>query len=161
MTSAKKMLMAAALTTASAACSHGQPYQISGPVLAKEGVQMAVVGEQCTVNRSAEQYPTSANDDRLDLTVKVQLSNPTDAPVLLARDRFRLSEQKGAENVPLKPTSAGVVTVLPGETSVVPLSFERSGEADCRRDLWLEPGSAVELHGRSVAFAPIRFTATR
>lgn len=143
------------------ACSYSQSYRTSGPVIAKEGVELAVAGERCTVNRSAEQYPTSVDDDRLDLAVDLQLTNESENPVLVARDRFQLTERQGESTTPLKPLGAGTVTVLPGQTTLLPLEFQQDGQLDCHHELALDPGDAVQMGGKKIALAPIRFTATR
>jgi hypothetical protein len=146
---------------ATAGCGYSQPYRTSGPVMAKEGVQLAVAGERCTVNRSAEQFPTVADDDKLDLAVDLQLKNESKNPVLVVRDRFQLTERQGTDTTTVKPLGAGVVTVLPGETTLVPLEFQQRGQLDCHHELALDPGDAVQMSGKKVALSPIRFTATR
>jgi hypothetical protein len=143
------------------ACGHSEPYRTTGPVMASEGVEMSVAGERCTVNRSGEQFPTVANQDKLQLAVKVQLKNESDLPVLLVRDRFQLTQEQHPTPVTMRPLQSGIVTVLPGETKSVPLAFEQRGSLDCHHDLFLDPTDGVQMGGRKIALAPIRFTATR
>jgi hypothetical protein len=160
MTSSVRFL-AMGVLVATGACGYNQPYRTSGPVLAQEGVELAVAGERCAVNRSAEQFPTVVDDDRLDLAVDLRLKNQSENPVLVVRDRFQLTERQGISTSTIKPLGAGVVTVLPGETTLVPLEFQQRGQLDCHHELALDPVDAVQMGGKKVALAPIRFTATR
>lgn len=150
-----------ALAMGGAACGYSQPYRTSGPVLANEGVEVSVAGERCTVNRTAEMFPTTVRDDQLDLSVDLQLKNESDNPVLLAPDRLQMSEKRGGADVTMRPLQSGIVTVLPGETRHVPLEFQQRGDLDCHHELSLDPSSAVQMGGRKVALQPIHFTATR
>lgn len=156
--------------SAGIACGHGPAYRTTGPVIASEGVELSVADQRCTVYRADEKAfeekasaktSTPAKQDELQLAMMVQLKNESELPVLLARDRFQLIQEQPANAVTLKSLVSGIVTVLPGETKSVPLAFEHRGSVDCYHDLSLDPANAVQMGGRKIALAPIRFTAVR
>ncbi len=148
-------LLAAFMVAGVGACGHGQPYRTSGPESAG-GVQLAVTGERCSV--SADPENPSAGATRLNVATDLQVANQSDNPVLLARDHFKLSAQRGSETVTTKPLEAGLITILPGETTFLTLSFEERGDLDCRHELSLDPADAIQVGGAAVRFRPIRFT---
>jgi hypothetical protein len=61
----------------------------------------------------------------------------------------------------MQPRESAAISLQPGETKIVSLGFERSGELDCHHDLALEATGAVEIEGGKVNFEPIRFLASR
>ena len=144
-----------------ASCGYVAPYTSSGPSLSKEGVQIAIAGERCYVNRSAEQFPTAVNDDHLNLDLRLQVRNESSHVAVLSPDRVRLSETVGGERTVMQPRESETISLQPGETKMVSLDFEQSGTLDCHHDLALEAAGAVEIDGGRVNFEPIRFLASR
>ncbi len=136
-----------AWAAASAACSHSQPYQAVAPVLAQEGVEIEVGGGECSA--------TSKNHAG-SLIVDLQLTNATDVPVLVLRDRFRLGTRLAGQNLVLKPAGAGVLTVMPEDTGSLTLVFQRSGGLDCGQPVTLDATDAVQLRGKKVSLPPMR-----
>lgn len=148
MSSQAKTLAVIVLATAVPACSHGHPYQTLTPVLAPEGVELEAEA-QCSV---------TGKDHMLDLNVELHVSNPTDAPVLVMRDRFRLAVQTAARPALANPAESGVISVLPEDTLSTSLSFRQPGVIDCEHPLTLDAGDAVQLRGKRVALPPIHLT---
>jgi hypothetical protein len=144
-----------------ASCGYAAPYTSFGPSLSKEGVQIAIAGERCYVNRSAEQFPTTVGDDRLNLDLRLQVKNASNHIAVLSPDRVRLSETVGGERMVMQPRASETISLQPGETKMVSLDFEQSGTLDCHHDLALEAAGAVEIEGGKVNFEPIRFLASR
>lgn len=144
-----------------ASCGYVAPYTSSGPSLSKEGVEIAIAGERCYVNRSAEQFPTTVGDDRLNLDLRLQVKNASNHIAVLSPDRVRLSETVGGERMVMQPRASETISLQPGETKMVSLDFEQSGTLDCHHDLALEAAGAVEIEGGKVNFEPIRFLASR
>jgi hypothetical protein len=144
-----------------ASCGYAAPYTSSGPSLSKEGVQISIAGERCFVNRSAEQFPTTVDDDRLNIDLRLQVKNDTDHVAFLSEGRVLLSEIVRGERTAMRPREANAISLQPGETKVVSLHFEQSGDLDCHHEMALEPQGAVETDGKQdFKFEPIRFLAS-
>jgi hypothetical protein len=144
-----------------ASCGYVAPYASSGPSLSKEGVQIAIAGERCYVNRSAEQFPTAVDDDNLNLDLQLQVKNDSQHIAVLSSDRVRLSETVAGARVVMQPRESEAISLRPGETKIVALGFEKPGELDCHQDLALEAAGAVEIDGGKVNFEPLHFLASR
>jgi hypothetical protein len=142
-------------------CGYVAPYTSSGPSLSKEGVEIAIAGERCYVNRSAEQFSTTVADDHFNLDLRLQVKNASSHVAVLSPDHVRLSETVGGERMVMQPRESEAITLQPGETKIVSLDFEQSGRLDCHQDLALETAGAVEIDGGKVSFEPIRFLASR
>ena len=144
-----------------ASCGYAAPYTSSGPSLSKEGVQIAIAGERCFVNRSGEQFPTTVDDDRLNLDLRLQVKNDTKKVALFSPDRVLLSETVSGERTVMRPREFEAISLQPSETKLVSLDFEQSGKLDCHHEMALEPQGAVEMDGGQVVkFEPIRFLAS-
>jgi len=141
-------------------CGYVAPYQSSGPSISKEGVRFAIIGERCYVNRSGEQWPTTVNDDELNLRMRLQVENQASQPAVLSLDRFLLSEAIGGERRVIQPRESESLALQPGETKVLSLDFEQHGTLDCHHEMALEAQGAVAIGGVRVAFEPMRFWAS-
>jgi hypothetical protein len=150
-----------AVVVFAASCGYAAPYTSSGPSLSKEGVEIAIAGERCYVNRSAEQVPTTVNDDQLNLALRLQIKNKSSHVAVLTPDRVGLSETVAGEHMVMHPRESETISFQPGETKIVSLDFEQSGALDCHHDLALEAAGAVEIEGGKISFQPIRFLASR
>ena len=150
-----------AVVFCAASCGYVAPYTSSGPSLSKEGVEIAIAGERCYVNRRAEQFPTTVDDDHLNLDLRLQVKNESSHIAVLSPDRVRVSDTLDGERMVMQPRESEAISLQPGETKIVSLDFEQSGALDCHHDLALEAAGAVEIEGGKVTFAPIRFLASR
>jgi hypothetical protein len=144
-----------------ASCGYSTPYRSSGPAISKAGVEIRLAGERCYVNRSAEQFPTVAEDDRLHLDVSLQLANTTSKPVQVSLDRFQLVEGTSAEQVVMSPSERDILTLSPSETRTIALDFEKDTSLDCRHDFLLAANDAVVLDGARVDISSIDFQPVR
>lgn len=144
-----------------ASCGYVAPYSSSGPSLSKEGVEIAIAEERCYVNRSGEQFPTTVDDDHLNLDLRLQIKNKSSHVAVLTPDHVDLSETVAGERMVMHPRESEAISLQPGETKIIALAFEQSGKLDCHHDLALEAAGAVEIEGGKVSFEPIRFLATR
>jgi hypothetical protein len=141
-----------------ASCAYAVPYRSSGPSLSKEGVQIAIAGERCFVNRSGEEFPTTVDDDRLNLDLRLQVKNDTNHVAVLSEDRVLVSELVRGQRTAMRPREADALSLQPGETKVVSLYFEQAGELDCHHEMALEPQGAVAIDGKEVVkLEPIHF----
>ena len=153
-----KVLSAVVLSMAS--CGYVPPYTSSGPSLSKEGVEIVIAGERCYVNRSAEQFPTTVDDDQLNLALRLQIKNKSNHVAVLTPDHVGLSETVAGEHMVMHPRESEAISVQPGEAQTISLNFEQSGALDCHHTLALEAAGAVEIEGGKVSFEPIRFLAS-
>jgi hypothetical protein len=144
-----------------ASCGYTVPYQVSGPVTSKEGVQVRLLGDRCFVNRSGEQYPTTVGDDRLDVEVSLQVDNASAQPAQLSLGRIQLAGGSAPDTVVMLASEARVVSLSPGETRRLGLDFETQTMLGCRRPFALEVRDAVAIDGKPVALDPIRFQPAR
>jgi len=144
-----------------ASCGYSTPYQTSGPALSKEGVQIAIAGDSCYVNRTGEQFPTTVDDDELHLSVSLQVNNESNHVALLSPERFQLVENQAGNRIVIHPHESGVLPVQPGETKMVSLDFDQQAELDCHHGLALEAPGAVAIEGTLVAIQPIQFQPAR
>jgi uncharacterized protein CbrC (UPF0167 family) len=154
-------LFLSAVVVSAASCGYVAPYTSSGPSLSKEGVEIAIAGESCYVNRSAEQFPTTVDDDQLNLALRLQIKNKSSHVAVLTPDHVGLSETLAGERMVMHPRESGAISLQPGETQTISLNFEQSGALDCHHHLALEAAGAVEIDGGKVSFEPIRFLASR
>ena len=154
-------LFLSAVVVSAASCGYVAPYTSSGPSLSKEGVEIAIAGESCYVNRSAEQFPTTVDDDQLNLALRLQIKNKSSHVAVLTPDHVGLSETLAGERMGMHPRESGAISLQPGETQTISLNFEQSGALDCHHHLALEAAGAVEIDGGKVSFEPIRFLASR
>lgn len=129
--------------------------------MSKEGVNIAIIGERCFVNRSAEQFPTTVNDDRLSLGLRLQVKNQASHTAVLSLGHLRVSETMGKERQVMQPLESGALELAPGETKTISLEFEQEGELDCHRDMALEAAGAIAIEGGQVNIEPIRFLVSR
>jgi hypothetical protein len=154
-------LFLSAMVVCAASCGYVAPYTSSGPSLSKEGVEIAIAGERCYVNRSAEPFPTTVDDDQLNLALRLQIKNKSSHVAVLTPDHVGLSETVAGARMVMHSVESGAISLQPGETKTISLNFEQSGALDCHHDLSLEAAGAVEIDGAKVSFEPIRFLASR
>jgi hypothetical protein len=140
-------------------CGYSAPYRSSGPALSKAGVEIAVVGQRCYVNRAADPYRTTVSDDELNLELRVDVKNQSGRTAVVEPQRMVVSEMADGKRTDLRSEDKGAVTLQPGEAKTVSLRFERTGDLDCRHELALDAGQAVTVDGQPVSLDPIRFSA--
>jgi len=128
--------------------------------MSQEGIQVAIVGERCYVNRSGEAFPTTVSDDQLNLAMRVQIQNGASHTAALSMDKIRLSETTGGAPTTMAPRERESLSLLPGATTVVLLDFEQSGALDCHHEMSLDLGTALRIEGGQVSLEPIRFLAS-
>jgi hypothetical protein len=155
------MLFAVSLIAGSlSACAYHAPYQTSGPTVAKEGVRVALAGDRCYVNRTAEQFPTNVDDNRLHVDVELAVTNDSKEVATVALDQFQLADAKTKASV--APLGSGQVSLAPNETKVVALAFEENvADGDCHHELALAPQGAISVEHQPIDLASIRFQPAR
>ncbi len=156
----KRVVVAAAFGFAGS-CGYAAPYSSSGPAMSKEGVGISIAGERCFVNRSAEPFPTTVDEDQLSLDLRLQVKNEATHPAVLSLDRFRVSESTRGERAVMRPMESGALALAPGETKTIALAFQKQGDLDCHHDMALEAAGAIAIDGGHVDVQPIHFLASR
>ena len=161
MNGSPRLIVVSAVLGFVASCGYAAPYSSSGSAMSKEGVNIAITGERCFVNRSADQFPTTVNDDRLGLGLRLQVKNEASHTAVLSLDHLRVSETMGGNRQVMQPLESGALELAPGETKTVSLDFEQEGELDCHHDMALEAADAIAIEGGLVHVEPIRFLVSR
>lgn len=134
-----------------AGCAWDAGYQkTAGPTLSRDGVEVRVVGQECYLNRSADEV-VRIDGDQLDIKVKLQVRNDTNVSLTVYPEEITLvdSEVQGGPSTQSHPASA--FTVDPGASKRFALWFTKEGELDCSAELALQLGRSVTLQGSPVA----------
>lgn len=110
---------------ATADCAHLRaPYSSDSPVVAPEGVRLALRGQRCAQSYDVDQNST---DQLVEEMLSVEIHNPTTALLTIRPEEFRLRTASGAALQTLARRGSTPVAVGPGETGVVELRFMASG----------------------------------
>jgi len=142
-----------------AGCGYSAPYRASSPSFSDKGVQVGLAGIRCYVNRGADTYTETTEEDQAGLDVRLQISNVSDQVAEVSEGRIRLAETDVPAGKAVAPARSTVIALLPGETMQVPLSFTPAGVADCRHNFELQFSNSVEMDGSPVGLTPIDFRA--
>ena len=144
-------------------CAHST-YRAAAPTVANEGVALSVVAPQrCFVTRDDERMPPPVNDNRIHVGVTVQIENRSSAAVGVDSEKVRLAPHAPGPGTraEIAPLGSSELTVLPGESRVLPLDFAGPGPVDCRQPFDLDTRDALGMTDQPIPLAPIRLTATR
>jgi hypothetical protein len=144
-------------------CAHSTSLA-PAPTVASEGVALSVVsGQRCFVTRDNERMPPPANDNRVHVHVAVQIENDSPGVVGVESEKVRLAPHAaGPEtHAEMAPLGASELTVLPGESRVLPLDFSGPGPVDCHQPFDLDPRDALVTTDRPIVLAPVPLAATR
>jgi len=160
MTSRLKNILIAACVGAAGSCGYSAPYQTQGPSL-QNGIAVAVAGERCYVNWSADPYVMLPDDGRLELDLALQVSNESHRTVTISPQEMRLEGPDGASQAIVRPDPAEQLAVPAGQTKEVSLHFSHLGEMDCHHQVALAFDGSVAMGGIPVNMTPIRFIASR
>jgi hypothetical protein len=158
----KKVFLAplAATALALSGCAWGVGYQkTAGPTLMRDGVEVSVVGQECYVNRSADEF-VRVDEDQLDINVKLQLKNGTDSNLTVYPEEMALvdSEVDMGASLPAKP--AGAFNLAPGQSKRFRVAFTRGGEFDCSAQLALQLGRSITVSGNPIAMPVINLASS-
>lgn len=141
-------------------CGHTPLHRTTGPSISKEGIRIELKSDRCYLTRSTEKFPPDAEPNELNLALDVRVANGTAHTATLEPERIQVAGVVRGKQIELQPSTTTPVTLEPGETKVVPLTYSYSGRLDCRNELLLDPSDAVVIGGNPVSLAPIRFQAS-
>jgi len=156
-----RLSLAAVIGLLTTGCGYSAPYMTSGPSLSNQGVEVAIAGVSCYVNRSADMYLQGVDPDRLGLDVKLQVQNNSGQVAQISEGRVRLADPASPATQALTPDKFQVVSVLPGETKELPLSFTTSDVLSCHHGFELILADSVEVGASPIALSPISLVASR
>jgi hypothetical protein len=131
-----------------AGCASSQT--TAGPTLSRDGVEVRVIGQECYVNRSADEEVRIVGD-RLDIKVMLQLSNGTDSDLTVHPLEITLSDSEVEGEPSLQTHPASSFNLAPGQSKRFAVAFTRGGELDCSAQLALRLGQSVIVRGSAVA----------
>ena len=124
----------------------------SGAAAAKNGIQVAVIGQSC----SETVEPDLPGVDLVESTVELQVLNGTSAPIVVHRDRFRLGAPDGGAIGTSTWFARAPRPVDPGQARTFSLRFMSRGQLSCSTGMVLELRSAVEQGGEGVKLDAIK-----
>ncbi len=156
-----KLSLASAVVSMATGCGYSAPYQTSGPSLSSQGVQVGIAGVGCYVNRSAFMTLKGLDADRLGLDLKLQVRNDTRQIATLSEGRMRLVDPAAPAAQAVTPDKAKVVSILPGETKTLPVSFTTEKVLRLPSRLRTGAGRSVQLGASTIALNPISVIASR
>jgi hypothetical protein len=131
----------------------GPPAQAAAPAVSPEGVKVALLGQSCT--QSAE--PDWKGAQLVEVHVSVAVSNPTQAPLVIHRDQFRLVAPDGSAVKTITYGAADPVSVAPGEQPSFELRFMTRGGLRCTTPMELDTRGGVLAGDRPVTLAALHF----
>jgi hypothetical protein len=155
--SASRYGLALGLALLPAACGLAPPIQNSGAAMTKDGVRIAVLAETCSETVQQRQ----PGNDLVEAIVEVQIENPTEAPVEMHRDAFRLCAADGSAIRTSTWHAADPISVAPGQTQTFRLRFMSRGGLSCWREMELRPYAAVTRGAEPQRVGSIRFVPSR
>ncbi len=156
-----KLSLAAAVFSLALGCGYSAPYQTSGPSLSSQGVQVGITGVGCYVNRSAFMTLKGLDADRLGLDLKLRVRNDSQQVATLSEGRMRLADPAAPSAQAITPNKAEVVSILPGETKDVPVSFTTEKVLSCHHGFELVLADSVQIGASTIAINPISVVASR
>jgi hypothetical protein len=121
----------------------------AGPSLVREGVEVRVVGQECYLNRSADEV-VRIDDDMLDIKVKLLLKNDTDAKLTIYPEAITLRDSKVDAGPTWQSHPASSFDLAPGQSKHFDVFFTRGGELDCSSELSLHLGRSVTVRGSPI-----------
>jgi len=149
----ERKILAALFTTALVlgGCAWDSGYQRSaGPMLSRDGVEVRVLGQECYVNRCADEM-VRFEGDQLDIKVMLQLSNGTDSDLSVYPQEITLLDSEVEGGPSLQSHPAASFNLAPGTSKRFSVAFTRGGEFDCSAQLALRLGRSVTVQGSPLA----------
>jgi hypothetical protein len=148
---------AALLLALAPACWMRPPVQNSGPAISREGVQLAVTGQQCTQTVEPDQY----GNDLVEEIVEVEIRNATHTPLTVHRDLFHLVAPDGTALTTQTWRAFDPLTVEGGQTRTFELRFMTRGSLACGREMTLDANAGVRWPDRLIDVGGVRFVPSR
>jgi hypothetical protein len=138
-----------------AACAHmTAPARNGGPTRSVEGVALALARESCDQTRE----PGWHGLDLTELTLEIEVRNPTATPLAILRKNMRLVTPDGGA---LKTSTFGAgspLDVAGGETKTFEVRFQSRGALACAAELRLDTDGSVTAGAKPLATDGITFT---
>jgi hypothetical protein len=130
------------------------PAKTAGPTRSTEGVEMAVARQSCIQYKDADWR----DEDLTELTLALEIHNPTPAAIVVHPDRVRLRTPDG---VALPATTWGSwmpVEIAGNQTKTLELRFQNRASLRCAAPLQLQTAGSLTAQERPLATDAIAFT---
>lgn len=134
------------------ACALKPPVENSG-ALAKDGVQVAVVGQRCTETVEAE-WPGA---NLVETVVEVQVQNNGAAPLTVHRDQLKLRGVDGRKVPSGGWCAADPISVDPGQTKTFAVRFMTRGGMSCTKPMALDADAGITVGAAPVQVGAVTF----
>ena len=137
------------------ACGLQPPIQNSGTVTTPDGIQIAVLKQECSQTVETD-WP---GNDLVAVTIQIEVRNRTQKPLDVHRDGFRLVGTDGSAIPTSTWFASDSISLAPDEVRAFRLRFMSRGSLSCSKEIALESPSAI-VRGTEIArIAPIGFVA--
>ncbi len=136
-------------------CAFSAPRQTSGPALAKEGVQVTLVGQYC----GQDTGPDWMNFGLSEIALKLEVSNRTSDEVQIHRDHIQLLLQQARAAEMNTWHADQTIHLASGKETTTSVNFFTPPNQSCADDLRLDLQDAITLRDKPIPLAPIHFIA--
>jgi hypothetical protein len=134
------------------ACALKPPVENSG-ALAKDGVQVAVVGQRCTETVEPE-WPGA---NLVETVVELQVHNGGPAPVTVHRDQLKLRGLDGRKVPSGGWCAADPISVDAGQTKTFAVRFMTRGGMSCTKPMVLDADAGITVGAAPVQIGAVTF----
>jgi len=138
----QNMLVSAAFLIS--ACATTAPHREAGPPLSVQGLQVGIADVRCSLDEG-DHLIELLDQAKGVFDLKLQIKNDSGRVARFSERRIRLVDFSAPAARPLTPDDAQVVSVFPGETKELPVTFTTSDSLDCRHGFNLVLADAVQL----------------
>ncbi|MGA7742704.1 MAG: hypothetical protein WCE40_12775 [Polyangia bacterium] len=139
----QNVLVSAVILLASG-CASSTPYRPSGPPLSVQGLQIGIADVRCSLDEG-DHLIELADQPKGVFDLKLEIKNDSARVARFSERRIRLVDFSAPAARPLTPDDAQVVSVFPGETKELPVTFTTADSLDCRHGFNLVLVDAVQL----------------
>lgn len=138
----QNMLVSAAFLIS--ACATTAPHREAGPPLSVQGLQVGIADVRCSLDEG-DHLIELLDQAKGVFDLKLQIKNDSGRVARFSERRIRLVDSSAPAASPLTPDDAQVVSVFPGETKEIPVTFTTGDNLDCRHGFNLELADVVQL----------------
>jgi hypothetical protein len=148
--------LALALAGLAPACALKPPVENSG-ALAKDGVQVSVVGQRCTETVEPE-WPGA---NLVETVVELQVRNAGAAPVTVRRDQLKLRGGDGRKVPSGGWCAADPISIDAGQSKTFKVQFMTRGGLSCTKPMQLDAESGITMGAAPVQVGAVTFVPSK
>lgn len=150
----RPLLIASVFGAVASACGLTPPLQNGAAAAAAGGVTLAVTRQSC----DETVQPKQPGNDLVEMVVEIELRNPSELPVVVHRDRLRLSAPDGSSVRTSTWFASQPLAIAPSQSQTFQVRFMSRGGLSCWKPMELRANDAVTRGGDALALAAVRFT---